>query len=127
MSSRSARCSTTMLTGDRLQSETWREEAGPIRFYPPHVVSPSLEQLILRAVQFNPHDRWPNIDALKTELLKQSSEFKIRSAALTDVGMVRELNEDSVLAVEFFRDSQVRAVTKLSLRRMRRDGRRRGR
>ena len=43
----------TMLTGDRLQSETWREEAGPIRFYPPHVVSPSLEQLILRAVQFN--------------------------------------------------------------------------
>ena len=70
----------TMLTGDRLQSETWREEAGPIRFYPPHVVSPSLEQLILRAVQFNSADRWPNIDALKAELLKQSGEFKIRAA-----------------------------------------------
>src|SRR5208337_1882838 len=97
----------SMLTGDRLQSETWREEAGPIRFYPPHVVSPSLEQLILRAVQFNPGDRWPNIDALKAELLKQSGEFKIRSAALTDVGRVRELNEDAVLALEFFRDSQV--------------------
>ncbi len=97
----------TMLTGDRLQSETWREEAGPIRFYPPHVVSPSLEQLILRAVQFNPADRWPNIDALKTELLKQSGDFKIRAAALTDVGMVRELNEDAVLTLEFFRDSQV--------------------
>jgi protein phosphatase len=96
-----------MLTGDRLQSETWREEAGPIRFYPPHVVAPSLEQLILRAVQFNPGDRWANIDALKTELLKQSSEFKLRAAALTDVGMVRELNEDAVLTVEFFRDSQV--------------------
>ncbi len=97
----------TLLTGDRLQSETWREEAGPIRFYPPHVVSPSIEQLVLRSVQFNPGDRWPNIDALKAELLKQGGEFKIRSAALTDVGMVRELNEDSVLAVEFFRDSQV--------------------
>ena len=97
----------TMLTGDRLQSETWREEAGPIRFYPPHVVSPSLEQLILRAVQFNPGDRWPNIDALKAELLKQSGEFKIRAAALTDVGMMRELNEDAVLTLEFFRDSQV--------------------
>jgi PPM family protein phosphatase len=97
----------SMLTGDRLQSETWREEAGPIRFYPPHVISPSLEQLILRAVQFHSHDRWPTIDALKAELLKQSSEFKIRSASMTDVGMVRELNEDSVLAVEFFRDSQV--------------------
>ncbi len=97
----------SMLTGDRLQSETWREEAGPIRFYPPHVVSPSLEQAVLRAVQFNPADRWPNIDALKTELLKLSSEVKIRAAALTDVGMVRELNEDAVLALEFFRDSQV--------------------
>ena len=97
----------TMLTGDRLQSETWREEAGPIRFYPPHVVSPSLEQLILRAVQFNSADRWPNIDALKAELLKQSGEVKIRAATLTDVGMMRELNEDAVVALEFFRDSQV--------------------
>ncbi len=97
----------TLLTGDRLQSETWREEGGPIRFYPPHVVSPSLEQLIFRAVQFNPGERWPNIDALKAELLKQSGEFKIRAAALTDVGMVRELNEDAVVTLEFFRDSQV--------------------
>jgi serine/threonine protein phosphatase PrpC len=97
----------SMLTGDRLQSETWREEAGPIQFYPPHVVSPSLEQVILRAVQFNPGERWPNIDALKAGLLKQSGEFKLRAAALTDVGMVRELNEDAVLTVEFFRDSQV--------------------
>ncbi len=97
----------TMLTGDRLQSETWREEAGPIRFYPPHVVSPSLEQLILRAVQFNPGDRWANVDALKAELLKQSGEFKIRAAAITDVGMMRELNEDAIVTLEFFRDSQV--------------------
>jgi serine/threonine protein phosphatase PrpC len=97
----------SMLTGDRLQAETWREEAGPIRFYPPHVVSPSLEQAILRAVQFNPADRWPNIDAMKTELLRLGSEVKIRAASLTDVGMVREHNEDSVLALEFFRDSQV--------------------
>src|SRR5579872_3609885 len=96
-----------MLTGDRLQSETWREEAGPIRFYPPHVVSPSLEQVILRAVQFNPSERWPTIDALKAELLKLGSEFKIRAAAMTDVGMVRELNEDAVLTLEYFRDSQV--------------------
>jgi len=95
----------SLLTGDRLQSETWREEAGPIRFYPPHVVSPSLEQAVLRAVQFNPNDRWPNIDALKTELLKLAAEVKIRAAALTDVGMVREHNEDSILSLELFRDS----------------------
>src|ERR1700730_2484078 len=71
------------------------------------VYSLNLEQVILRAVQFSPAERWPTIDALKAELLKLGSEFKIRSAALTDVGMVRELNEDSVLALEFFRDSQI--------------------
>jgi protein phosphatase len=97
----------SMLTGDRLESETWREEAGPIRFYPPHVVSPALEQVILRAVLFRPEDRWPTIDALKAELLKLSSQIKIRAAAMTDVGMVRELNEDAVVALEFFRDSQL--------------------
>jgi protein phosphatase len=58
-------------------------------------------------VQFNPGDRWANVDALKAELLKQSGEFKIRAAALTDVGMMRELNEDAIVTLEFFRDSQV--------------------
>jgi serine/threonine protein phosphatase PrpC len=71
------------------------------------VVSPTLEQAILRAVQFNPADRWPNIDAMKTELLRLGSEVKIRAASMTDVGMVREHNEDSVLALELFRDSEV--------------------
>jgi serine/threonine protein phosphatase PrpC len=96
-----------MLTGERLESETWREEAGPVRFYPPHVVSPALEQIVRRAVLFNPGERFPTIDALKAELLKFVGEFKVRAAAATDVGMVRELNEDSVLALEYFRDSQV--------------------
>ncbi len=66
----------TMLTGDRLESETWREESGPVVFYPPHVVSPPLEQAVRRALLFNPAERWPNIEALKAELLKLSGQFK---------------------------------------------------
>jgi serine/threonine protein phosphatase PrpC len=97
----------TMLTGQRLESETWREEGGLIRFYPPHVVSPALEQIVRRAVLFNPAERYPTIDALKAELLEFAGEFKVRAAAMTDVGMVRELNEDSVLALEYFRDSKI--------------------
>ena len=97
----------TMLTGQRLESETWREEGGQIRFYPPHVVSPALEQIVRRAVLFNPAERYPTIDALKAELLEFAGEFKVRAAAMTDVGMVRELNEDSVLALEYFRDSKI--------------------
>jgi serine/threonine protein phosphatase PrpC len=97
----------TCLTGERLESETWREEAGPIRFYPPHVVSPALEQAVRRALLFDSAARWPNVDALKAELVKLAGIIRVRAAVLTDVGMVRELNEDSIMAVEFQRDSLI--------------------
>jgi serine/threonine protein phosphatase PrpC len=97
----------TCLTGERIECETWREEAGPVRFYPPHVVSPELEKSIRRALAFKSQDRWAGADQLKAELLKISSQLRVRSACLTDVGMVREHNEDSVMALEFAQDSQV--------------------
>ncbi len=97
----------TCLTGERLESESWREEAGPIRFYPPHVVSPALEQAVRRALLFDPGARWPNVDALKAELVRLGGIIRLRAAVLTDVGMVRELNEDSIMAVEFQRDSLI--------------------
>ncbi|HKV56464.1 MAG TPA: Stp1/IreP family PP2C-type Ser/Thr phosphatase [Candidatus Binataceae bacterium] len=95
------------LTGERIDAESWREEAGPIRFYPPHVVSPALEQVIRQALRFDPGARWPTVDALKAELVKLAAILTVRAAALTDVGMVREHNEDSVLSFEFRRDSLV--------------------
>ena len=95
------------LTGERLESESWREEAGAVRFYPPHVVSPELEQVVRRALLFDPAGRWPTVDALKAELVRLSAALRIRAAAMTDVGMVREHNEDAVMAVEFVRQSLV--------------------
>ncbi len=95
------------LTGERLESESWREEGGPIRFYPPHVVSPEVEQAVRRALAFDPQGRWPTVDALKAELVRLSGAIAIRAAALTDVGMVREHNEDSVMAAEYVRQSLV--------------------
>jgi PPM family protein phosphatase len=95
------------LTGERLESESWREEAGPVRFYPPHVVSPELEQVVRRALLFDPAGRWPTVDALKAELVRLSAAIRIRAAAMTDVGMVREHNEDVVMAVECVRQSLV--------------------
>jgi serine/threonine protein phosphatase PrpC len=97
----------TWLTGERLETESWREEAGPIRFYPPHVVSPELEQAILRAILFDPKDRWPTIDDFKTELTRQLGRVRLRAAGLTDVGMVRDHNEDAVMIVDYCRDSLV--------------------
>jgi hypothetical protein len=97
----------TWLTGERLETESWREEAGPVRFYPPHVVSPELEQVILRAILFEPKDRWGSIDDFKTELTKLLGRVRLRVAGLTDVGMVRDHNEDAVMIVDYFRDSLV--------------------
>src|SRR4029077_4384099 len=56
---------------------------------------------------FEADGRWPTIDALKAELVKLANLVRIRAAALTDVGMVRELNEDALMTVEYWRDSQV--------------------
>ena len=97
----------TCLTGERIEAESWREEAGTVNFYPPHVVSPGLEQVTRRALAFSPDERWPTIEALKTELIKLNGTIRIRAAALTDVGRVRELNEDAVMAVQYSRQSQI--------------------
>ncbi len=97
----------TWLTGARIPSESWREEAGPVQFYPPHVVTPRLENAIRRAIAFSPADRWPTIDAFKTELIALGAAIRLRAAAMTDVGRVREHNEDAVLAVEYTRESLV--------------------
>ncbi len=95
------------LTGDRIASESWREEAGPIRFYPPHVVSPAMERAVRRALAFQPAERWATADAFKAELLRLNARINVRSGALTDVGIVRQLNEDSVMVLEYARDSQI--------------------
>ncbi len=97
----------TCLTGERLDCETWREEAGPLRFYPPHVVTPALERTIRRALLFDPAARWPSVDAFKAELVRFASAPQVRAGALTDVGMVREHNEDALLAFECARDSLI--------------------
>jgi serine/threonine protein phosphatase PrpC len=97
----------TCVTGERLDSESWREEAGPIPFYPPHVVTPALEQVLRRALQFEPAARWPNVETLKAELVKLGATVRLRADAMTDVGKVREHNEDSVLAFECKRDSLI--------------------
>src|SRR5260221_2617811 len=88
------------LTGERLESESWREEAGVVRFYPPHVVSPELEQAVRRALLFDPQGRWPTVDALKAELVRLAGGVMILPAVMADGGKVRGHNEDAHMAVE---------------------------
>ncbi|MGA9721299.1 MAG: zinc-ribbon domain-containing protein, partial [Candidatus Binatus sp.] len=75
----------TWLTGARIPSESWREEAGPVQFYPPHVVTPRLEKAIRRAIAFSPADRWATIDDFKAELIALGGAIRLRAAAMNDV------------------------------------------
>ena len=100
----------TFLTGERLESESWRGEAGPIRFFPPHVVTPALEQVVRRALLYDAKERWATIEEFKAELVKLSGDIQISSGAYTDVGMVREHNEDSMMSVEYLRACAVEPV-----------------
>lgn len=100
------------LTGERLECETWREEAGAVRLYPPHVIAPPLEKTLRRALAFKASDRFPKVEAFKAELLSDNASFAMRCGALTDVGMVREHNEDALLTLEYFRDSEVEPTSR---------------
>ena len=71
------------------------------------MVSPALEQAVRRALLFDTAARWPHVDALKAVLVRLGGIIRLRAAVLTDVGLVRELNEDSIMAVEFQRDSLI--------------------
>ncbi len=97
----------TLMTGERLGAEGWLEEPGPIQFYPPHVIEPGIEQAVRRAVAFDPAARWANVDAFKAELARLAGAYRVRAAVMSDVGMVREHNEDSAMALEYRRDSLV--------------------
>ncbi len=76
-----------------------------MQFYPPHVVTPRLENAVRRAIAFNPGERWGTIDEFKAELIAVGAAIRLRVAAMTDVGRVREHNEDAVLAVDYVRES----------------------
>ncbi len=97
----------TLLTGARLEAEGWLEEPGPIQFYPPHVIEPGIEQAVRRAAAFDPAARWATVDAFKAELARLAGAYRVRAAVMSDVGMVREHNEDSAMALEYRRDSLV--------------------
>jgi serine/threonine protein phosphatase PrpC len=90
----------TLLVGKRLPIEGWLVQYEPPVFYPEKVLTPNLERVLRRAIAFDPKDRYERLEALKAALLACSHKSLVRSAWLTDVGQVREHNEDAVLVKE---------------------------
>ncbi len=74
-------------------------EAGS--FYPVATVYPGFERLLAKALSKEPRRRYRRIRELKEALAAINLPFVLQSGHFTDVGLQRELNEDSILALNF--------------------------
>ena len=98
-------CLYAVLVGRRLPVEGWAVQPEPPVFYPEKVLTPEFERVLSRALALEPAERYADLHALKHELLALGQSGHIRSAWRTDVGQVREHNEDAVLVKEVGRGS----------------------
>lgn len=67
--------------------------------YPISTIFPNLERLLSRALASDPDDRFQTVADLRTALTNLNLPVVLQSGHFTDVGLVRELNEDSVLTL----------------------------
>ena len=93
-------CLYAVLVGRRLPVEGWAVQPEPPVFYPEKVLTPEFERVLSRALALEPAERYADLLALKHDLLMLSQSVHIRSAWRTDVGQVRDHNEDAVLVKE---------------------------
>jgi serine/threonine protein phosphatase PrpC len=82
-----------LLTGE---SGSSGESSG---LYPVATVFPNFERLLSRALAENPGDRFQSITDLRSAMTELNLPVNLQSGHFTDVGLIRELNEDSVLAL----------------------------
>lgn len=98
-------CLYAVLVGRRLPVEGWAVQPEPPVFYPEKVLTPEFERVLSRALALEPTERYADVHALKHDLLALSQSGHVRSAWRTDVGQVRDHNEDAVLIKEVGQDS----------------------
>jgi protein phosphatase len=80
-----------LLTGERLGIDE--------TLYPIATVFPNFERLLQRALADDPSARFQSISDLRDALSLTNLPVILQSGHFTDVGLVRELNEDSILAL----------------------------
>ena len=93
-------CLYSLLVGQRLAVEGWAVEPEDPVFYPDKVVSQGLESVLRRALQLHPENRYQSLGELKVALLSVQKEATVLSAGISDVGLVREHNEDAIIMEE---------------------------
>jgi serine/threonine protein phosphatase PrpC len=82
-----------LLTGESLSPEEGNY------LYPVATVFPNCERLLARALANQPAQRFQSAAEFRTALTDLNLPVVLQSGHFTDVGLVRELNEDSILAL----------------------------
>jgi serine/threonine protein phosphatase PrpC len=67
--------------------------------YPVATVFPNVERLLARALAEDPKERFQSVSEFREALTDLNLPVVLQSGHFTDVGLIRELNEDSVLAL----------------------------
>lgn len=67
--------------------------------YPVATILPTFERLLAKALAEDAEERFQTIAELRKELVELNLPVVLQSGHFTDVGLVRELNEDSVLGL----------------------------
>jgi len=91
----------SLVVGKRLPVEGWAVHPAAPVFYPEKVVSPDFERVLRKALAVDPQARYADMNQLKAAFLTLNRVSRVRSAWLTDVGQIRDHNEDAVLVREY--------------------------
>lgn len=75
------------------------QQTGDLDLYPKLVVAPGFERILNRALALHAEDRYRSVNEMKLSLADLNVSVNVRAGHFTDVGKVRELNEDSLLVL----------------------------
>lgn len=90
-----------LLTAETLPPQnTYSPRTQNWQLYPQAVVSPAFERVILRAIAFEPNDRYNSVNEIKFALAALSTPTAIQVSYASDIGKHREINEDSILLLD---------------------------
>lgn len=90
-----------LLTGSTLPtSDAMAVRTKVWQLYPQAIVSPAFERIILRALSFEPIDRYNSVNEMKFALAALSTPTSVQAAYGSDIGRHREINEDSILSLD---------------------------
>jgi serine/threonine protein phosphatase PrpC len=70
-----------------------------LELYPRLIIAPGFERIVGRALAPHPEDRYRSVNEMKLALADLNVTVNVRAGHFTDVGKVRELNEDSLLVL----------------------------